>query len=431
MNKLLLESGKYLNPSGEAVSGDIGIENGKILFCGTRPAGWQADEVIDCRNSFTTPGFVNAHTHAAMTLFRSYADDMALLDWLQQKIWPAEAKLVAEDVYWGTQLAIAEMLASGTTAFADMYFFMDQVAKACKETGMRASLSRGLIEADGPQQDQRFEENEQLFADYHGAADGRITVMLGPHAPYTCPPECMKKVVAMAERLGAEIHVHLAETQWEVDQSMKKYGKSPVAVLNELGVFERGTLAAHCVWVSPEDIEVLAAKKVRVVHNPASNMKLASGVASIPEMLEEGITVGLGTDGCASNNNLDMIKEMSTAAKLHKVTRLDPTVLDAQTVVRMATIDGAKTLGMDRKIGSLEAGKKADIILIDLNKPHLTPLYNEYSHLAYAASGADVDTVIINGKVVMENRRLLTINEEEVMSKVREIAQKVKESLRK
>ena len=327
MNKTLLESGKYLNPAGEVITGDIGIENGKILFCGARPAGWQPTETIDCRNSFTTPGFINAHTHAAMTLFRSYADDMALLDWLQQKIWPAEANLTAEDVYWGTQLAIAEMLASGTTAFADMYFFMDQVAKACQETGMRASLSRGLIEADGPQQDQRFEENEQLFVDYHGAADGRITVMLGPHAPYTCPPECMKKVVAMAERLGAEIHVHLAETQWEVDQSMKKYGKSPVAVLNELGVFERGTLAAHCVWVSPEDIEILAAKKVRVVHNPASNMKLASGAAPVAAMLAAGVTVALGTDGATSNNNLDMLEEVRLASFLQKLNRMDPTVL--------------------------------------------------------------------------------------------------------
>ena len=414
MNKLLLESGKYLNPSGEAVSGDIGIENGKILFCGTRPAGWQADEVIDCRNSFTTPGFVNAHTHAAMTLFRSYADDMALLDWLQQKIWPAEAKLVAEDVYWGTQLAIAEMLASGTTAFADMYFFMDQVAKACQETGMRASLSRGLIEADGPQQDQRFEENEQLFVDYHGAADGRITVMLGPHAPYTCPPECMKKVVAMAQRLGAEIHVHLAETQWEVDQSMKKYGKSPVAVLNELGVFERGTLAAHCVWVSPEDIEILAAKKVRVVHNPASNMKLASGAAPVAAMLAAGVTVALGTDGATSNNNLDMLEEVRMASFLQKLNRMDPTVLPTRQVLALATQGGAAALGQADSLGKIAPGYKADLAIFDMNAPHWWPQHDLASMLAYAANAADVSHTLVDGRVLYRKGEFTTLDIEKV-----------------
>ena len=414
MKKLLLESGKYLNPSGEAVSGDIGIENGKILFCGTRPAGWQADEVIDCRNSFTTPGFVNAHTHAAMTLFRSYADDMALLDWLQQKIWPAEAKLVAEDVYWGTQLAIAEMLASGTTAFADMYFFMDQVAKACQETGMRASLSRGLIEADGPQQDQRFEENEQLFVDYHGAADGRITVMLGPHAPYTCPPECMKKVVAMAQRLGAEIHVHLAETQWEVDQSMKKYGKSPVAVLNELGVFERGTLAAHCVWVSPEDIEILAAKKVRVVHNPASNMKLASGAAPVAAMLAAGVTVALGTDGATSNNNLDMLEEVRMASFLQKLNRMDPTVLPTRQVLALATQGGAAALGQADSLGKIAPGYKADLAIFDMSAPHWCPQHDLASMLAYAANAADVSHTLVDGRVLYRKGEFTTLDIEKV-----------------
>ena len=414
MNKTLLESGKYLNPAGEVITGDIGIENGKILFCGARPAGWQPTETIDCRNSFTTPGFINAHTHAAMTLFRSYADDMALLDWLQQKIWPAEANLTAEDVYWGTQLAIAEMLASGTTAFADMYFFMDQVAKACQETGMRASLSRGLIEADGPQQDQRFEENEQLFVDYHGAADGRITVMLGPHAPYTCPPECMKKVVAMAQRLGAEIHVHLAETQWEVDQSMKKYGKSPVAVLNELGVFERGTLAAHCVWVSPEDIEILAAKKVRVVHNPASNMKLASGAAPVAALLAAGVTVALGTDGATSNNNLDMLEEVRMASFLQKLNRMDPTVLPTRQVLALATQGGAAALGQADSLGKIAPGYKADLAIFDMSAPHWCPQHDLASMLAYAANAADVSHTLVDGRVLYRKGEFTTLDIEKV-----------------
>ena len=414
MNKTLLESGKYLNPTGEVITGDIGIENGKILFCGARPAGWQPTETIDCRNSFTTPGFINAHTHAAMTLFRSYADDMALLDWLQQKIWPAESNLTAEDVYWGTQLAIAEMLASGTTAFADMYFFMDQVAKACTETGMRASLSRGLIEADGPQQDQRFEENEQLFVDYHGAADGRITVMLGPHAPYTCPPECMKKVVAMAQRLGAEIHVHLAETQWEVDQSMKKYGKSPVAVLDELGVFERGTLAAHCVWVSPADIEILAAKKVRVVHNPASNMKLASGAAPVAAMLAAGVTVALGTDGATSNNNLDMLEEVRLASFLQKLNRMDPTVLPTRQVLALASQGGAAALGQADTLGKIEPGYKADLAIFNTTAPHWWPQHDLASMLAYAANAADVSHTLVDGRVLYRKGEFTTLDIEKV-----------------
>ena len=414
MNKLLLQSGRYLAPNGEVANGDIGIEHGKISFCGEGPPGWLADEVIDCREKFVVPGFINAHTHAAMTLFRSYADDMALLDWLQQKIWPAEAKLTADDVYWGTQLAIAEMLASGTTTFVDMYFFMDRVANACLETGMRSVLSRGLIAVDGPMQDKKFQENEDLFQDYHGAGDGRISVMLGPHAPYTCPPECMKKVLALAQRRGIEIHVHLAETQWEVDECRKNYGKSPVALLNDLGVFDAGVLAAHCVWVSPSDIEILAAKKVRVAHNPSSNLKLASGASPVNDMLKAGVTVALGTDGATSNNNLDMLEEVRLASFLQKLSCMDPTALPARRSLDLATQGGAEAIGQADSLGRIEPGYKADLAIYDTTSPHWCPQHDLASILAYSAISSDVRYTLVDGRVLYRNGSFTTIDIERV-----------------
>jgi len=414
MNRLLLESGNYLDSSGNVLAGDVGIEDGKILFIGSAPKGWQSDQIIDCRDKLTIPGFVNAHTHAAMTLLRSYADDMALMDWLQQKVWPAEANLTGEDVYWGSQLAIAEMLASGTTAFADMYFFMDRVAQACVETGIRASLSRGLIAAGASEENLRLSENEQLFIDYHGAENGRISVMLGPHAPYTCPPECMKKVVALSERIGAEIHVHLAETQWEVNQSQKKYGKSPVSLLDELGVFERGTLAAHCVWVSPQDIEILAAKKVRVAHNPSSNLKLASGAAPVTAMLEAGVIVGLGTDGATSNNNLDMLEEVRLASFLQKLNRMDPTVLPARQILSLSTQGGAAALGQAESLGRIEVGCNADLAVFDMTAPHWYPRHDLASMLAYSANSADVLYTLVDGRILYSKGEFMTLDIERV-----------------
>ena len=414
MSKLLLQAGRYLKPDGDVACGDVGIEDGKISFCGEGPPGWLADEVIDCRNKLISPGFVNAHTHAAMTLFRSYADDMALMDWLQKKIWPAEANLTPADVYWGTQLAIAEMLASGTTAFADMYFCMDQVAKACVETGIRAALSRGLIAADGPEQDVRFKENEDLFNDFHGAENGRITVMLGPHAPYTCPPECMKKVVELAQRRGIEIHVHLAETKGEVDESLKKYGKSPVTLLNELGVFDCGAIAAHSVWVSPEDIAILAEKKVRVVHNPSSNMKLASGAAPISAMLKAGVTVALGTDGATSNNNLDMLKELRLASFLQKLSCMDPIAIPAHEALALATQGGAAALGQAGSLGCIAPGYKADLAIFDTSLPHWHPQHNSTSILAYSANSSDVRYTLVDGRVLYRNGEFTTLDIEQV-----------------
>lgn len=400
---------------------------------------YRAKKTITANDSLIMPGFVNCHTHAAMTCFRGIADDLELMDWLNNYIFPAEARNVNKELaYWGSLLGAAEMIKSGTTTFCDMYIFEDETARAAKAAGMRCLVGEVLFDFPSPNFKTTAEGvayTKMLIEKWKN--DPLVNIIIEPHALYTCSTPLLKEVKELAEakRLAEDYHLpiglHLLENAAEKKQLEEKFGKGAVSFLKDIGYLDEQLIAFHCVYFSEEDMKIFADHGCKVVHNPASNMKLASGVAPVPEMLKAGITVGLGTDGCASNNNLDMIKEMSTAAKLHKVARLDPTVMDAQTVVRMATIEGAKTLGMDKITGSLEAGKKADIIIIGLNKPHLTPLYSEYSHLVYAMSGADVDTVIINGKVVMENRRLLTIDEEEVMQKVREIAVKVKQSLRK
>ena len=413
----------------------VAIKTGKIVDVGpsekiTRH--YQAGKLIVTGDSLMMPGFVNCHTHAAMTCFRGIADDLELMDWLNNYIFPAEAKNVNPELaYWGSLLGAAEMIKSGTTTFCDMYIFEDETARAAKEAGIRCLIGEVLFDFPSP--------NFKTVAD--GIAytkmlaekwkdDPLINIIIEPHALYTCSRPLLTDVKKLAEDYHLPIGLHLLENAAEKKQLEEKFGKGAVQFLHDIGYLDENLIAFHGVYISEDDMKLLADHGCKVSHNPASNMKLASGVAPVPEMLKAGITVGLGTDGCASNNNLDIIKEMGTAARLHKVARLDPTVLDAKTVMRMATIEGAKVLGMENKIGSLEAGKQADIIIIGLNKPHLTPLYNEYSHLVYAASGADVDTVLINGKLVMENRQLLTINEEEVMRKVRETAIRVKQSLK-
>lgn len=414
MSKILLQNAEALLPSGEVQQTSIAIEGSAILQIGPPPINWQADRIIDCTNKLAIPGFVNAHTHASMTLFRSYADDMLLMDWLENKIWPAEANLTAEDVYWGAQLAIAEMLRSGTTTFADMYFFMPEVAKAVAETGIRAVLSRGMAGV-APTAQQALAESESFYREWNYGANGRITVMLGPHAPYTCPPDYLHKVVDLAHKLKAEIHIHLSETEGEVKTCYEKHGKSPIALMKDLGVLDCGVLAAHCVHLSQDDIEILANKKVRIAHNPGSNMKLASGIAPIPELLKAGVIIGLGTDGAASNNNLDMLEEVRLTAMLQKVHRLDPLAIPAAAAVNMATYQGAAAVGLGNSIGQLAPGYKADITLFDMHAPHWYPRHDRLSLLAYAASGADVHTVLVDGNILLDNHQLTTIDEERLM----------------
>lgn len=413
MAKTLLRNAEILRTDGSIVKGDILINDSKISAVGFVNEDCKADKIIDCTDKLAIPGFVNTHTHAAMTLFRSYADDMLLMDWLQNKIWPAEAKLTADDVYWGTMLAIAEMLKSGTTTFADMYFFMPQVGEAVRESGIRAVLARGMAGV-APTADSALAESEEFYHQYNNAADGRIKVMMGPHAPYTCPPEYLKKVVSLAGRLDAEIHIHLSETYEEVHNCQQQYGVSPIKLMEQLGVLECGVLAAHCVHVSEDDIKIMADKRVRVAHNPGSNMKLASGIAPVSQMIQAGLCVGLGTDGAASNNNLDMLEEMRLAALLHKANTLDPLVIPASEAVKMATIHGAKALGLGDVTGAIEVGLKADIVLLDMSGLHWYPRYDRVSLLAYSAGQGDIDTVMVNGNILVENRKLTTIDEEQL-----------------
>lgn len=425
-NCVIIPMEKELADPGERYfTGEIAVFGRRIVHVGpqgTVSSDFQAERVIDGTGKVALPGLINAHTHAAMTLLRSYADDLPLMQWLEQRIWPLEANLTPEDVYWGTKLSILEMLKAGITTFADMYFFMEQVAQAVQEGGMRASLARGIV--GGERGLAALRETEELADKWHGFEEGRITVMFGPHAPYTCPPEFLKEVVKKAKQSGLGIHIHLAETLDEVQRIKNRYGKLPVELMEEVGLFEVPVTAAHCVHLEPHEINILRDYNVKVVHNPESNMKLASGIAPVPEMLEAGVTVALGTDGAASNNNLDLFGEMRAAALLHKVNKLDSTVISAYQALQMATRAGAKALGLE-DLGVLKAGYKADLILVDLEKPHLYPRHDIVAHLVYAVQAADVDTVMVDGRILVEKGQVLSLDEEEIYRKVKEASDRL------
>lgn len=396
--------------------GEIVIEDSHITYLGPRLERKEKDfeEIIKGRDNLIMPGFINTHTHAAMTLFRGYADDMSLMDWLNNKIWPAEAKLKKEDVYWGTLLAIAEMLRGGTTCFADMYFHMDEVARACQESGIRASLSQGLAGLDRIKGMVGLKEGSSLVRNWHNKGDGRITVMFGPHAPYTCPPDFMQKVLEKAATLDVPIHIHLAETRDEVNECLEKYGKTPVELMEEIGLLDHRVLAAHCVHLTAKEIKILVEKKTAIAHNPGSNLKLGSGTAPVAKLLEKGAVIGLGTDSAASNNNLDMLEEMRLAALLPKGLLENPTAVPAETAFKMATLNGASALFLSNEIGTLRKGAKADLIMFNLNQPHFYPRHNLLAHLVYSARSSDVNLVMVNGKILLSDGQLLTIDEERV-----------------
>jgi len=410
-------------PDGSIKKTNIAIENDKISAVGDVPADFTADNIIDGKNKLAVPGFVNTHTHVSMTLLRSYADDMKLMDWLENKIWPIEAKMKKNDIYWGAMLGIAEMIKTGTTTFADMYGDMEKVAEAVEETGIRAILSRGMIGV-APNGQDALQENCTLFEEYNNAADGRITVMFGPHAPYTCPPKFLKQVMEKAQKYNAEIHIHLAETKGEVDDCIKQYGMTPMALMEDVGIFDLGVLAAHCVHLTDEDIAIMKKHNVRVAHNPGSNLKLASGIAPVGKLLEAGVCVGLGTDGTSSNNNLDMLEEINLAALIHKVQRLDPLMVPAAEALKMGTAYGAKAVGLS-DIGELKSGMKADITLVNMQGTQWTPCYDAVSLLVYSANASMVDTVLVNGKILLEKGKLTTIDEEKVIFEVNKSAKKL------
>jgi len=419
----LANHSKILFPGAVAIAGNRIAALGKSEQITSE---YEAPRTIDASDCLVMPGLVNAHTHAAMTCYRGLADDLPLMEWLTRYIFPAESKSDGGQVYWSTLLACAEMIRSGTTTFFDMYLFEAQVADAAKEAGIRALVGEVLYDFPSPNYgpiEKGLKYTEALINRWQG--DSLIRVAVEPHALYTCSPEILARCRDLAESQGVPLGIHLAENQSEVAEVSQKYGRRPVAHLNELGLLSSNLIACHCVYLTEGEMDLLAERGVRVVHNPESNMKLASGVAPIPDLLKRGIPVGLGTDGCASNNNLDLFQEMDFAAKVHKVHRLDPTVMPAETVLEMATLGGARVLGMEAEIGSLEVGKKADVIVLDLNRPHLQPVYNVVSQLVYAATGADVRDVIIDGRIVMQNRHLLTLDEEEILSTAKNWRRKI------
>lgn len=395
---------------------NIEIKDTRITGFPAEPHKEDYDKVIEGNGMLAMPGLVNTHTHVAMTLFRSYADDMELMDWLQNKIWPAEAHLNDDIVYWGSMLAFAEMIRGGTTAFCDMYMFMDSCAKAADKAGIRGNIARGLAGVS-PNASEALAENIDLFKKWNNACDGRIRVMLGPHAPYTCPPDYLKKVREAAIKNGIPIHIHLAETKTEVENCEKEYGKTPIELMEEVGLFDVPTLAAHCVHLTDHDIEILAKHHVCAAHNPGSNLKLASGIAPVTKMRKAGITVGLGTDGASSNNKLDMFAEMRLAALIHKAVTYDPKAITAPEALEMATSDGAKCLGYDN-LGELKENYLADIILVDRNNFNWQPDFNDVAQFVYSANSRDVDTVIINGREVMRHKELLTIDKERLDAEI-------------
>ncbi len=420
---LVIKNVQVLKSNGEVVTSNIFISGDKISKIDNSNFDAKNFTVIDGRGKFAVPGFINAHTHASMTLLRSYADDLALMDWLNKHIWPIENKMKRKDIRVGAELAAVEMIKSGTTTFMDMYGpNMEEVAQVVEKSGMRGVLCRGLIGIfDG---DEKLATNVELFKNWNGKADGRIKVMFGPHAVYTCPPAYLKKVAETAKNLGAEIHIHMNETLDEINSSIKDYGKRPFEVVEETGLFDLGTLAAHCVHLSDNEIEIIKNKKIRVAHNPGSNMKLASGISPVPKLLKEGVVVGLGTDGASSNNNLDMLEEIRLAALLHKVDTLNPLEIPAFEAVKMATEYGAAAVGIEN-IGKLEAGFKADIILFDMSGVEWQPCYNPVSLMVYSANSSSVDTVIVDGKILMQGRELKTLDEEKIIAEFKSCANKL------
>jgi 5-methylthioadenosine/S-adenosylhomocysteine deaminase len=425
-----MDSGRVIyNDGAVAVKGDTIVAVGPSAEIA---ATYKGSATIDARGKLVMPGLINGHTHVPMTLFRGLHDDVTLDDWLHKYIFPAEAKNVTEDfVRWGTRLAAAEQIRSGVTTFADMYYFEDVVAEETKAAGMRGVLGETWIDFPAPDNKSEAEMlryTETFLRKWNH--DPLIHAAVAPHSIYTCSRKTLEDAAGLARKYQAPILIHVAEMKKEWDDSEKQNGMSPVQFLDKVGVMGRDVVAAHCIFVDDADRKILAQRQVGCVHNPSSNMMLASGVSPIPEMRAAGIAVGLGTDGPAgSNNDLDLMEEIDLAAKLAKITKMDPLALNAKAVVEMATIDGAKALHMEKEIGSLVAGKKADLIVISLERPNSVPMYDVYAQLAYALKGSDVESVVIGGRVVMRDHRLLTVNEDEVVQKAREYGKRVAASL--
>ncbi len=415
--------------------GAVAIRGNRIVAVGAAAdiAGrYQARRSIGARGKIVLPGLINTHNHAPMTLLRGIADDLALMEWLQKYIFPAEAKNVSREfVEKGTELACLEMIRSGTTSYADMYYFEDQVAEATARAGMRGVLGETILQFPSP--DSRTPEEALAYAEKfirRWKGSPLVIPAVAPHAPYTNTAEILQACKALADRYGVPLTIHVSETRDEVRQIAEKYNTTSTKWLDGLGVLGPGVILNHGVWLTEEDLAIVKRRGAGVTHNPESNMKLASGTAPVTRMLALGIPVGLGTDGAASNNNLDMFEAMDFAAKLHKLVNMDPAALPAASVVEMATLGGARVLGLEKETGSLEAGKRADLILIDSDSPHGQPVYNVYSQLVYSLKGADVTTSIIDGKLVMLDRRVLTLDEKKILEDARIVRRQILASLR-
>jgi len=428
-------SGGYVLPMDERLTvirdGAVAVKGCEIVDVGKSDdifRKYNASAMIKEEGNVILPGLINTHTHAAMVYFRGIADDLPLSDWLNKHIWPAENRwLSPEFISDAIELACLEMLKGGVTTYNDMYFYEDAAGRTAKKIGMRAILGAGIIDfpsKSAATTEEYFANAESFIKDWKG--DELITPCIAPHALYTCGPDSLRRARAMAEKYNIPLHIHLSETEWEVRQVMSLYKKRPVEHLESLGFLDEDVLAAHCVWVEDNEIELLAKRKVGVSHCMESNLKLASGFAPVASMLAKGVKVAFGTDGAASNNDLNILSEMSTTAKVHKALSNNPTVLDARTILRMATRWGAEALGLGDRVGSLEKGKMADIIAINLNKPHLIPMYDIYSHIVYAAMASDVETVMVNGRLVVHKRKLLTADESEILDKARKWCLKIR-----
>ena len=403
---------------------DIYLQGDKIMGIGEEPEGFSADKVIEGTDRLVIPGLINAHTHSYMALLRNVADDLPFEDWLFGHIEPIEDKLTPEDAYWGACLAILEMMKSGTTCFSDMQMHIHQTSRAVSQSGMRAVISRGLVgsgddEAGQVRLREAYEEKE-AWKD-----QPRLTYFLGPHAPYSCDEDFQRIVAAEASKNQMGVHIHLSESVNEVENIRSQYGASPIALAKRAGLFDGLAAAAHCVHVDEADLDILKECQVSVITNPASNMKLGNGFAPVPDMLAKGINVCIGTDGAASNNSLNMFHEMNLLGLIHKGVRQKADCVSAREIFRMATIRGARALGMEEMTGSIQVGKKADLAILDLRTPSMTPRNDLLAGLCYSANGSEVDTVIIDGEITMENRKVLTLDEERIYKEISRICRRL------
>ena len=417
---ILIKNISYLDIEREKIidHADIFIEENKIKKIGENLK-LDADEVFHGENKLLTPGFVNAHTHLGMSYFRNYADDLTLMDWLENEIWPIEAKLNAEDIYWSSMLSIIENIKSGVTSFCDMYYEMDRVGDAAIESGIRGVLTRGMTDVDG-KGEEKLEEFDQLYKNYQNKCGGRIKVVPAPHAIYTCSTEFLKEIVKRSlERYDSLIHIHLSETLTEVENSKKEYGMTPIEYVNTLGLLDSQIIAAHCVHITDEEIELVKNKKFYPVYNPSSNLKLASGFTPVDKMLKKNIKLALGTDGDSSNNNQDFVEEMHIGGIVNKAVTMNEKAVPAIEILKMATVNGAEALGFER-LGLIKEDYLADLTIFDLNSNSFTPRNNLISALVYSANSSDVESVICDGKFIMRDRELVNVDEEKVRQVVNE-----------